>query len=303
MKVDQHLVISCLKPQPNAHVSKLGKEYVSIQAASAIIAEVGPLRISSDALVALNQFLDEFLIMLLVQAQCLDLAQFKSAVAHTLSYSSLGKNAIVEAELELKSYLAIAEADAELDVYERMRSQKFGPILLLNDVVQQIRHRTDEFGALVAPQAKVLSTPPKPGAIVSSIVAMYLTAIVEHIAEYVLLGIARTCEAEDMSHVRIKEVYYTLLEDTQVGSAFSSMDLKTRLEKRLNANGQNAYPGSPMTPTKYSVPMSPTSVSSDLSGVEGNYFISSHLPKKSFIDVNTQIKFFLLSVRKRFWRI
>ncbi|KAJ2964383.1 hypothetical protein NQZ79_g715 [Umbelopsis isabellina] len=249
-----------------------GKEYVSIQAASAIIAEVGPLRISSDALVALNQFLDEFLIMLLVHAQCLDLAQFKSAVAHTLSYSSLGKNAIVEAELELKSYLAIAEVDAELDVYERMRTQKFGPILLLNDVVQHIRNRTDEFGALVAPQSKMLPTPPKPGAIVSSIVAMYLTAIVEHIAEYVLLGIARTCEAEDMSHVRIKEVYSTLLEDTQVGSAFSSMDLKTRLEKRLNANGQNGFvPGSPMTSTKYSVPMSPTSVISDMSSAEGNF--------------------------------
>jgi hypothetical protein len=246
---------------------------VSIQAASAIIAEVGPLRISSDALVALNQFLDEFIVLLLANAQCLDLAQFKSAVAHTLSYSSLGKNAIVEAELELKSYLASAEVDAELDVYERMRPKKFGPTLLLNDVVQQIRHRTDEFGALVAPQAKRLPTPPKPGAIVSSIVAMYLTAIVEHIAEYVLLGIARTCEAEDLSHVRIKEVYSTLLEDNQVGSAFSRMELKMRLEKRLLATGQNGHvPGSPMTPTTYSVPMSPTSFNSDLFGAEGNNF-------------------------------
>jgi len=52
--------------------------------------------------------------MLLENAACLDLAQLKAAVAHTLSYTPLGKNAIVEAELELKSYLASAETDTEL---------------------------------------------------------------------------------------------------------------------------------------------------------------------------------------------
>jgi hypothetical protein len=204
----------------------------------------------------------------------LDLAQFKSAVAHTLSYTSLGKNAIVEAELELKSYLATAETDAELDLYERMRPIKFGPALPLNMVVQQFRHRSDEYGALISPQSKITPTVPDKSTIVSSIVAMYITAIIEHIAEYILLGVARTCEAEDMEHVRIKEVYATLLEDSQVGSAFSRMELKTRLEKRIYPDGNAHSPtnGSlPGTPAKFSVPMSPTStLNSEISiGFEG----------------------------------
>lgn len=211
---------------------------------------------------------------MLENAQSLDLAQFKSAVAHTLSYTSLGKNAIVEAELELKSYLATAETDAELDLYERMRPIKFGPALPLNMVVQQFRHRSDEYGALISPQSKITPTVPDKSTIVSSIVAMYITAIIEHIAEYILLGVARTCEAEDMEHVRIKEVYATLLEDSQVGSAFSRMELKTRLEKRIYPDGNAHSPtnGSlPGTPAKFSVPMSPTStLNSEISiGFEG----------------------------------
>lgn len=211
---------------------------------------------------------------MLENAQSLDLAQFKSAVAHTLSYTSLGKNAIVEAELELKSYLATAETDAELDLYERMRPIKFGPALPLHMVVQQFRHRSDEYGALISPQSKITPTVPDKSTILSSIVAMYITAIIEHIAEYILLGVARTCEAEDMEHVRIKEVYATLLEDTQVGSAFSRMELKTRLEKRIYPDGNAHSPtnGSlPGTPAKFSVPMSPTStLNSEISiGFEG----------------------------------
>ncbi|KAI8583877.1 hypothetical protein K450DRAFT_276881 [Umbelopsis ramanniana AG] len=249
-----------------------GKEYVSIQAAIAIIAEIGSLRISSDALNSINQFLDEYLVMLLENAACLDLAQLKAAVSHTLSYTPLGKNAIVEAELELKSYLASAETDTELQLYEKVRSIRFGPALPFDTVVQQVRSRSSEYGALISKQSKVIPTQPNKSTVVSSIVAMYLTAIIEHIAEYVLLGTARICEAEDLEHVRIKEVYASLLEDSQVGSAFMRMEVKARLEKRLypegNVNGRVSSP-TPGIPSKFSVPMSPTStLNSEISGME-----------------------------------
>jgi hypothetical protein len=211
--------------------------------------------------------------MLLENAACLDLAQLKAAVSHTLSYTPLGKNAIVEAELELKSYLASAETDTELQLYEKVRSIKFGPALPFDTAVQQVRNRSSEYGALISQQSKTIPTQPNKSTVVSSIVAMYLTAIIEHIAEYILLGTARTCEAEDLEHVRIKEVYASLLEDSQVGSAFSRMEIKARLEKRLYPEGNvHARVSSPTpgTPSKFSMPMSPTStLNSEMSGMEG----------------------------------
>ena len=92
--------------------------YVCQRAAHAIIADVGPLRISSDALQAINMFIDEFLSYLLISASSLDLVCLKTAVTHLLS-DSLGKNALAEAEVELKQ--AIKSKEHDLVLYEKMR--------------------------------------------------------------------------------------------------------------------------------------------------------------------------------------
>ncbi|PKC00401.1 hypothetical protein RhiirA5_365745, partial [Rhizophagus irregularis] len=68
--------------------------YISQRAANAIIADVAPYRISSEALSAINNFLDEFLYFLIDSARSLDLIRIKDAISQVLP-TSLGKNAIV----------------------------------------------------------------------------------------------------------------------------------------------------------------------------------------------------------------
>lgn len=64
------------------------------------------------------------------------------------------------------------------------------------------------------------------------IVAIYVTTVLEHIAEYVLTAIAMTAEHEDTEYIRIKQVFLALVDDVQVGGVFHRMELRDKLEVR-----------------------------------------------------------------------
>ncbi|KAL7316281.1 hypothetical protein PS15m_005398 [Mucor circinelloides] len=210
--------------------------YVCQRAAQAIIAEIGPLRVSSDALQAINVFLDEFLAILVITAASLDLVLLKAAVVQLLPYS-LGKNALVEAEIELKNRIAESEADnnedehqnqLDLSTYEKMR-------LLNNESVNQIipvlQAACADFCTLAA---ETHHAQEKHQDMIAPVVVVYVTAIVEHIAEYVLNSVAMTADQTDAEHIRVKEVLLCLLADPQAGSLFRRMNLKETLEKRAS---------------------------------------------------------------------
>ncbi|CAO3600885.1 unnamed protein product [Absidia cylindrospora] len=65
------------------------------------------------------------------------------------------------------------------------------------------------------------------------VVIIYFTAVLEHIAEYILTIVAMIAEQEDTQYIRIKEVYSALLNDVQVGGLFKQTDLRSKLEKRV----------------------------------------------------------------------
>jgi len=73
--------------------------------------------------------------------------------------------------------------------------------------------------------------------VISPILAIYVTTIIEHLAEYLLTTVAMAAENEDTEFVRVREVFTALIDDTHVADAFSKMELKERLEKRLVASG------------------------------------------------------------------
>ncbi|KAI8970352.1 hypothetical protein BDF20DRAFT_825651, partial [Mycotypha africana] len=179
--------------------------YICQRAAEAIIADIGPFRLSNDALQTINLFLDEFLAVLLLTATQLDLVRIKAAVIQLLPHYSLGKNALVEAELELKQQLESSKSinnlqqppQHDFSTYEKMRSLTIGTVMV------------------------------------------YVTAIVEHIAEYLLNAVAMMADRVNADYIKVKEVLYTLIEDPQVGNLFRRMNLKETLEVRRN--GKNLY--------------------------------------------------------------
>ncbi|GAA5795217.1 hypothetical protein HPULCUR_000571 [Helicostylum pulchrum] len=215
--------------------------YVCQRAAHAIIAEIGPFRVSSDALSSINSFLDEFIALLVMSSVSLDLVLLKTAVIQLLPHS-LGKNALVEAEIELKHQVDSKQYD--FTSYEQMRNQQFPT----EQLIPCLQLACTNHCTLATD--KNHASPVVHGTIgIAPVVVIYVTTIVEHIAEYVLNSVAMTADQADAEHIRVKEVLVTLLDDPQVSKLFRQMNLKDILEKR-------AYSHTSYLPTPSASPIS-----------------------------------------------
>jgi hypothetical protein len=71
---------------------------------------------------------------------------------------------------------------------------------------------------------------------IAPVVVIYVTAIVEHIAEYILNSVAMTADQMDAEHIRVKEVLLCLIDDPQVSPLFRRMSLKDKLEVGIHFN-------------------------------------------------------------------
>ncbi|KAI9027506.1 hypothetical protein CLU79DRAFT_717033 [Phycomyces nitens] len=227
--------------------------YICQRAANAIISEIGPYRVSTDALQAINLFLDEFLVLLLTSSASLDLSRIKTIV-FTLLPSTLGKNAIVEAELEVKTFTETETIDYE--AYERMRLLGQSEPFPTQAVLPCLRDKCFEFCTLAdkedQQQWMALKAKPPSDIIISPMVAIYVTTVLEHMAEYILTGVVIAAEHEDTEYVRIKEVFLALIDDVQVGDVFYRMDMREKMEKRAIALGYR--PRNSMVPSRTSSP-------------------------------------------------
>ncbi|KAG1456866.1 hypothetical protein G6F46_001779 [Rhizopus delemar] len=220
----------------------LDEHYICQRAANAIISEIGPFRVSTDALQTINQFLDEFIVLLLRCSLSLDLSEIKATIFNLLP-STLGKNAIVEAELEVKTFTETESVDYE--VYERMRKMA-KDTFPVDEAISLLREKCFEYCTLADKedqlylQKSIQKRTNNKNIIISPIIAIYVTTIMEHIAEYLLTAVAMSAEHEETDYVRVKEVYLALIDDVQLGNVFSKMNLKERTEKRAGLSTKTA---------------------------------------------------------------
>lgn len=83
--------------------SPLSPCYISSRSADVILSDVRPTKLSADALDSINAFLDELLHTILGAARALTTAQLRAGL-HKVLPTTLGKEAVLEAELELRAY-------------------------------------------------------------------------------------------------------------------------------------------------------------------------------------------------------
>ncbi|KAG1150875.1 hypothetical protein G6F37_005323 [Rhizopus arrhizus] len=184
----------------------MSKVYVCLKAAHAIMADMGSLALSVDGLEAINLFLDEFLFILLTAvSHPVDIFRIKS-VFHEL-LPRLSKHALIEADMELKRHLKVGDCTESslgiMNIQERCARH-----CTLSD------HRSQS----------------------SDIIIIYLTVIVEHIAEYLLCSIADQADVESIS---LKEVFAGLLNDININHIFEKMKLKDQLQKNMSCLNEN----------------------------------------------------------------
>lgn len=77
--------------------------YISSRSADVILSDVRPTKLSTDALNSINAFLDELLHTILRAARALTTTQLRAGL-HKVLPTTLGKEAVLEAELELRAY-------------------------------------------------------------------------------------------------------------------------------------------------------------------------------------------------------
>ena len=81
----------------------LGPVYISAHSADIILSDIRSLKFKSDALSGLNAILDEFLRLVITTAHSLSTDKLKTSLVRILP-TPLGKDALLEAELELRAY-------------------------------------------------------------------------------------------------------------------------------------------------------------------------------------------------------
>ncbi|KAG0344274.1 hypothetical protein BG004_004605 [Podila humilis] len=211
--------------------------YIAQKFANAILADTSSYIISTDGLQAINAFLDELLFILIDTAKGLETSRIKAAVYQTFP-SSLGKNAIVEAELEAKSYLDMGGKDTS----NHMGNGQSATSSIFNadsdetrveQVFEQFRAKCQYYSKL----GERLGSPagnPSNSVVVPTLIAIYVTAVMEHVAEYVLQVASTIADRQDHADmVTVREVYVALQEDRQIESIFEIMILKAQLQKRF----------------------------------------------------------------------
>jgi hypothetical protein len=77
--------------------------YLSARSADVILSEIRPTRLKPDALQSINALLDELLLLILKTAKSFSPAKLKDSLLKLLQ-TPLGKEAVLEAELELRNH-------------------------------------------------------------------------------------------------------------------------------------------------------------------------------------------------------
>ena len=96
------------------HPGHPGPSYISSHSADVILSEVRPIKLHADALRSINVLLDEVLYNILAAARSLSTERLRAGLLKVLP-TSLGKDALLEAEVELRAYWDRTTMPSNLD--------------------------------------------------------------------------------------------------------------------------------------------------------------------------------------------
>ncbi|CAE6527349.1 unnamed protein product [Rhizoctonia solani] len=214
--------------------------YVSARSADEILSSIRPTRIKSESLRSLNIFLDELLWLILHSARSLATNRLKAGLLQIMP-SAVGKDAVLEAEVELRAYRqrspsldpeeqGVKQADFPLQPTFELLRQKCEAYCTLGDLEENV-------AAESALQEKMLSAGPSAFKVEQVVpAALYLTAILEHICEHVLNNVGQVV-ARDSSRATAysMDVYTALCEDTAIYPLFKTMKVHEQIETQSRA--------------------------------------------------------------------
>ncbi|KAH9854926.1 hypothetical protein C2E23DRAFT_725457 [Lenzites betulinus] len=217
--------------------------YISARSAEVILSDVRPIKLKPEALQSINVLLDEFLYSILSAARSIATDKLKAALLKVLP-TSLGKEALLEAEVELKAYwerTTTAKSPAsprgaesghfDLQWSFELLRLKCEAYSTMNDsdedaeAEKRLQQRMEAAGS---------SSPPNPSHLAPA--ALYLTAILEAICEHVLSNVSRVAARDSARTLAtIQDLFTALGEDDALYGTLKSMKAYEQIESLSKA--------------------------------------------------------------------
>ncbi|KAI6024489.1 hypothetical protein EDC04DRAFT_249436 [Pisolithus marmoratus] len=290
--------------------------YISACSADLILSDTRPTKLAGDALHAINALLDELLYSILDAARALNTAQLRAGL-HKILPTTLGKEAVLEAELELRAYW-----DRTCGTSGNNGSSQVVPdndSFSLTWSFELLRLKCEAYSTLSDtdenPDAEVRLIE-RMNAAGTSIptqtldpASLYLTAIIESICEHVLSNVSRVA-ARDSSRATAnsQDLFIALCEDSTIYGLFKNMKIYEEIESLSKLPDGRRSLSKSFSRERLAGAVSPTSeplrkrdplsssrrrMSSESSGIPPNIIVNAnHQYSRSSLDKSRGIKIF-----------
>ncbi|KAF9450949.1 hypothetical protein P691DRAFT_757736 [Macrolepiota fuliginosa MF-IS2] len=211
--------------------------YISSQSADVILSDVRPFKLKTEALHAINALLDEFLYNILNTAGSLLTDRLRAGLLGLLP-TSLGKEALLEAEVELRAYWDRTNGEgAQVSPLEddsrTFYLQWSFELLRLKCEAYSTLNESDEDPSVEdrIHERFIQSVAVPPSAALLAPAALYLTAILEAMCEHILTNVGRVA-ARDSSRVNatVNDLFTALCEDDSIYGLFRTMRVYEQIE-------------------------------------------------------------------------
>ncbi|CAO1622989.1 unnamed protein product [Sympodiomycopsis kandeliae] len=219
--------------------------YISARSANSIISESRPTRIQAQTLAYLNRILDELLLFIVVSARSLATDRIKSdGLLKVLNNNVLAKDAVLEAELELRNYLQSKKAEGGrvplgLSATSRWDGTEAFPVA---SAYTALRNRCQYYSTLgdreddsVTGDQHIMSAEGRPIATITPGVSIYVTALLEFVGEYILQNVARVIERDNSDEASLADLRSAIEEDEALITMWRQMVVKQEVEKEMKA--------------------------------------------------------------------
>ncbi|SNX85959.1 uncharacterized protein MEPE_04668 [Melanopsichium pennsylvanicum] len=217
--------------------------FISARSANTLISENRPTRIQAGTLLVLNGLLDELLLVILSSARSLATDRIKSdGMLRAFNNNLLAKDAVLEAELELRSYLDGRRAEGAkvplgLMATSRVDGTDSFPV---QSAYKALRTRCQYYSTLgdcdddsAAKDQNIMSSDGRPIATVTPPVAIYVTALLEFVGQHILQNVARVIERDNSDEASLYDLRAAITEDEHLNPLYNKLSISQEISRRI----------------------------------------------------------------------
>ncbi|KAK0444430.1 hypothetical protein EV421DRAFT_1801011 [Armillaria borealis] len=205
--------------------------YLSAHSADVILSDIRPIKLKVEALHSINVLLDEFLYKIINTAQSLVTDKLRAGLLSVLP-TPLGKEALLEAEVELRAYKDRTKSAKTIeDDKDTFNLAWAFELLQLKCQAYSTLNESDEDPAsegLLEERMNLSHHLHAPSPTLVAPAALYLTAILEHI----LSNVGRVASRDSSrTSATVEDVFVALCEDETIYGLFKTMKVYSQIEE------------------------------------------------------------------------